>query len=113
MLSPRFRLRHVRPDIQRQQRRYTADPEHPPPTEGWKHNPRCHRRQQISDGVSALQDPRKQSAPSLWRMLHRERCSYAPFASHADAVQAAQNKKSLVIGSEAAGDLDYGKINDV
>jgi hypothetical protein len=69
-------------------------------------------RQQIAEWIAALHQPGEQPTPMAWRMLHRERRSDAPVASHPDSIQAAHHCEEAVVGGKAAQYGDGGEVED-
>jgi hypothetical protein len=106
-------FRHLRSDIQRQQGRQCAQPEHPSPSQGGEHESRGQRREQIADRITALQNPAQHAAPSWRRRFDGQRRTDSPFAIDTDAEHRAQNQKYCVVRRESAQQLDHRKIDDV
>ena len=113
MLFPRFRFRHARADVKRQQRRQAAQPEHRPPAPRRQDKTRHHRRKQVSDRIAALQNSGKDSPPPRRHRFHRQRSANAPLAAHADAIERAHHQEKRKIRRESARQLHHGKENHV
>ncbi len=94
--APSFRLRREpRQQHNRRGQQHSAK-KNPLPTEA-RHNDRHHcRSQQISRGISSLQNAAEQSAPTARRALNHERSADAPITAHANAIERAQNQKCRV-----------------
>ncbi len=113
MLLPGFRFRHLGADVQRQQRRQRAQPEHGTPTPRRQHRARRDGRQQVADGVAALQNSAEDAAPTRGGRFHGQRSAHAPLSTHADAKKGAQDQEHGVVGRETASHFDNGKVDDV
>ena len=74
---------------------------------------RGHGSQQISHGISALQNSAENPSPTSGRRFHCERSAHSPLAAHADSKYRAQNEENCVIWRKSAEDLDHRKINDI
>jgi hypothetical protein len=117
VLFPGFRLRNLGPDIKGEQRGDPTDPEHPAPTgvrrQIGKDEARRDRREQRSHRVAALKDAAEQPTPARRSILHRQRRAYAPFATHPDPIEAAQDEERFKIWCEAARESDRGEKEHV
>src|SRR6185437_3591805 len=71
----------------------------------------CECSQQITDGISALQNSRKNASPLIGSSLHRERSAYAPLAVHADSIDRAQDEEHRVVRRKSAQKFDDGEKN--
>ena len=78
-----------------------------------KHRPVSDRRQQIPDSVTLLQKAGDNAPPSGWHRFHRERCSYAPFAAHADAVNQPKDYKNGIVRRKAGKNFNAGVQQNV
>src|SRR5207247_477219 len=87
MLFPRFRLRYLGTNVQSEQCRKSAEPEHPSPSDVWigEDDARGDGSEQIADRIAALQNARQDAAPFPRHLLHRERSADAPLPTHPDA----------------------------
>ena len=113
MLLPCNRFPHAKPNIERQQRRRSARPEHCAPSPRRQNEARRHRGQQIANAVSALHYSRQHSPPLCRSIFHGQRCAHSPLSPHADSVDRSQNQKHRVIGRKAAEQLDHGKEHHI
>src|SRR5947209_4496478 len=82
---PGLRLRHLGTNVERKQRRKTANPKHPSPSERRKNETRRDRGEQISKRVAALQESREHTAPASRRTFHGQRRANSPLAAHANS----------------------------
>ena len=103
---PDFRLLHLEPDIQREQRREPADEEHRAPPPAREHEEVTERGEEIAGGVALLQQPREHAPPPGRHLLHHERRSDAPLAAHPDAEQRAKHEERPVARCETGEHLD-------
>src|SRR6266704_6504344 len=110
---PGLRLFHLCADEQREKSRQTAHEKQRPPAPVGIDNAIGSSSEKEAECVSLLQQSRKKSAPSRRHRFHGERCSDSPFASHADAVEQAQNEKNFVVGSEAGKNYKERVIENV
>ena len=113
MLFPRFRFRHARADVKRQQRRQSAQPEHRPPAPGGQDKTRHDGGKDVSERIAALQYSGKNPPPPRRNGFHRQRSANAPLAAHPDAVERAHHQEKCEIGRESARQFDHGKENHV
>src|SRR5271169_6614592 len=113
MLLPCFGLRHFHSNVEGQQSRQGADPEHGAPSPDWQEKPRGNGREQIANGIATLQNSTEDSAPAHRCRFHGKRSTHSPLAAHADAEECAQNKEYREVGRKAAQKLDEREINHV
>src|SRR5438874_2866964 len=81
---PNWRLRHVRANINNEQRWQCARDKQSAPPENGKNDPVNQRGQEIPEGVALLQNSGEQTTRGRWQRFHRERCTQPPFAAHPD-----------------------------
>src|SRR5437016_12721452 len=70
-------------------------------------------RQQKSQCVTLLQQPRNESAPSHRNGFHRQRCSHAPLTPHSDAVEQAQKKENPVIRGKPGQNFNQREVQTI
>src|SRR5437660_479659 len=106
MVPPGLRLWHLGADVEREQSGYSAEPKHRPPAPCGEGEAVGNRGEQIAHRVSILQNAAKDASPAARARLHDERCSDAPFAAHADAIEDAQNQEDRGVRRKAAKKYD-------
>src|SRR5215831_2515929 len=102
MLAPRFRFLDLGTDVKRKQGRNASYPEHRPPAPHGKDKASGKGCQQVANGIPALKNPRKNTAPAGRGIFHGKRCAHTPFPTHSNSVECAQNEKDRVVRSETA-----------
>src|SRR5262249_6078703 len=107
IMLPSFRFFDVQANVESQQCWHTTYPKHCPPSPHGKNETCSDRRQDIANGISALQDTRKNAPPSLRNAFHSERRANPPFTTHANSIDRTQNEECRVIRRKAAEQLDH------
>src|SRR5437588_5371107 len=110
---PNWRLRHVRANINNEQRRQCTRDKQAAPPENWKDDPVNQCGQEIPKSVALLQNSGEQTTRGRWQRFHREGCTQAPFATHPDPEQGTQQQKRRKIRRERSQQLDDRIKNDV
>ena len=95
--QPHRRFRHARPDVQHEKRRERARDKEAAPAKERKHSQIHNGRQQVTECVSLLQNPGKQSARFRRQGFHRQRRPEPPFTAHADSIKRAENQQCCVV----------------
>src|SRR5438270_6168359 len=113
MLPPCLRFGNFHPDVESEQRRQSSGPEHGAPSPVRQDQTRSDRSQQISAGVTALDDATQESTPARRSALHGQGGAHPPLAAHAYSEQCAQNGEGGIVGRKAASDFHHREKNNI